>query len=367
MYAANNPLKFRDPSGNVFIFFDGTWNHDDPARLAEGTSFTNIVRMRDAYRSRPNSGFIYRRGIGNIVDRGNLAEGIFAGITGHGMLRIAQNALDFFILNHQDAKDIFVAGFSRGAATSLVFSQIMEKELPHKRINGMYLYDTVSSTGIPGNGVNLGVPATAASNVKRISHAISYQEDRTSFLVTNIHGRANRITQKAFWGVHGDVGGGYRTRQQLAFHTLWWISNQVKQQMPLFANVGNQCLACNRDSAHFPHPSLTYIAQGGRSLGELFRPASEYPMPGTLALSFFYDDIDFSDVGLNRDQANVAATIYIPMYLLITDIYANSILSGVSMIGAPFYSVASGLVAGYRLYHYASVHMSNLLYYYNRL
>ena len=367
MYAANNPLKFRDPSGNVFVFFDGTWNHDDANQLSPGTSFTNVVRMREAYSSQPNTGFIYRRGIGNIVDRSNFLEGVFAGLTGYGMLNIAHNAMDRLKLMLINGDDVHVAGFSRGAATSLVFSQIMEKELPHLTIKGMYLYDTVSSTGVPGNGVNLGVPAIPASNVKNISHAIAFQEDRTSFPVSNIRGKANRVTQKAFWGMHGDTGGGYSTRQELSFHTLWWMSNRVIQQMPGFQNDGKQCLVCNNESSHYPHPTQTYILHGGKSNGELFRPTTEHPMPGILALAYFYSDIDFSDVDAVQSQANFVATVYIPMYLYQTDAYASSFLTGMSLLGGPAYQATVGLAAMYRVYHYASVYLSYLSYLYNRI
>jgi RHS repeat-associated protein len=367
MYAANNPLKFRDPSGNVFIFFDGTWNHDDPARLAEGTSFTNIVRMRDAYLNSMNRQYIYRRGVGNIVDRWSPIDGILSGATGLGMLQIAESALTQFQQWHRYAKHAFVAGFSRGAATSLLFSHLLQKEEPQVQIREMYLYDTVTSTGIPGNGINFGVPAYAASNVQSLVHAIAYQEDRTNFVLSNMHGKSGRIAQKAFWGMHGDVGGGYAERQDLSKYTLWWISNRVIRRLPNFENRGTECLSCDRDSSHYPHPPLTYIMHGGKSLGELMRPTTEHPMLGTLALAYFFSDIDFSMVGAEAIGASVAALAYIPLYIAFTDFFANAAVFAATVFYPPAAYYTSGLAAAYRQTHYALLYMSMLQYYINRI
>lgn len=366
MYAANNPLKFRDPSGNVFVFFDGTWNHDHAGVLAEDTSFTNIVRMREAYSRSHDQDFIYRRGIGNYVDRWTPIDGMFAGGTGYGMLSIARSAFESLNRNYESAKNIYVAGFSRGSATSLVFSQILEKNSPHIRIEGMYLYDTVSSTGIPGNGLNFGVPAYAASNVRHVDHAISYQENRTNFPVSNIRAKTNRVTQKAFWGMHGDIGGGYADKQQLAMHSLWWMSNRVIRQLSDFENHGVECETCDRDDSHYPHPATKYILHFGRSLGELMRPATEHPMPGTLALAYFYSDIDFTTVGAEAIGATGVALAYIPLYIAFTDLYASAFVAGVSFYYPPAAYYASALGAAYRQIHYATLYLSVLQFYINR-
>jgi RHS repeat-associated protein len=367
MYAANNPLKFRDPSGNVFVLFDGTWNHDHAGVLAAGTSFTNVVRMRDAYSRSHDQDIIYRRGIGNYVDRWSPLDGMFAGGTGYGMLSIAQSALESLKLNYSKASVIYVAGFSRGAATSLVFSQLLQKNSPHVQIKEMYLYDTVSSTGIPGNGINLGVPAYAASNVQNISHAISYQEDRTNFPVSNIRGRSNRVTQKAFWGMHGDIGGGYANKQQLAMHTLWWMSNRLIRQLTNFENRGIECATCDRDDSHYPHPATTYVFHFGKSLGELMRPATEHPMLGTLALAYFYSDIDFTTVGAEAIGATGIALAYIPLYIAFTDFYASAFVAGASFYYPPGAYYASALGAAYRQIHYATLYFSIAQFYINRI
>lgn len=366
MYAANNPLKFRDPSGNVFVFFDGTWNHDDANQLAPGTSFTNIVRMREAYRNSRLSDYIYERGIGNIVDS-SYFEHIFGGATGYGMLSIAYNALKKLKKDYAKVDKIYLSGFSRGAATALVFSQIVQRELPFAQIPEIFLYDTVASTGIPGNGINFGVPAYAASNVRHASNAISYQEDRSNFPVSNIYGRSNRVTQKAFWGMHGDVGGGYASGQELSYHTLWWMSKRVINHLPKFENSGIECASCGRDSGHYPHPKWSYVWNLGRTLGELARPTTEHPMLGTLAMAFFYSDIDFKTVGAEIVGATTVMLAYVPLYIAFTDFYAYSMAFLGSAFGPWGTYIGTGAGAVYRITSYASLHLSLLQYVLNKL
>ena len=367
MYAANNPLKFRDPSGNVFVFFDGTWNHDDASKLADGTSFTNVVRMRDAYIRSGIGGYIYKRGIGNIVDRWSLPEGVFAGMTGAGLLSIATKAIEEFKENFEHERDVFIAGFSRGAATALVFSQLLEYYNPHIRVKSMHLYDTVASLGLPGNGINLGGPARPASNVKFLSHAVAFEEDRTSFPVSNMRGSGNKFVQKVFWGMHGDAGGGYSTGQELSYHTLWWTSQRTQFKLPQFPNEGRECRSCDEGSSHYPHHPFTYLAHGGRSTGRLFRPTTEEPLPGVLALAFFYRDMDFSSVNADIDDASRVAIGYVPLFIAKTELYTLGFQAYAALLFPPSHYYSTGFIAAYKVMHYAQLYMSLIGYHWNRI
>lgn len=322
--------------------------------------------MRDAYRNSQGDDFIYQRGIGNIVDS-SYFEHIFGGATGYGMLDIAYDALDGLKKDYASADKIYLSGFSRGAATALVFSQIVQRELPFAQIPEIFLYDTVASTGIPGNGINFGVPAYAASNVRHASNAISYQEDRSNFPVSNIYGRSNRVTQKAFWGMHGDVGGGYASGQALSYHTLWWMSKRVINHIATFENSGKECASCGRESSHYPHPKWSYVWNLGRTLGELARPTTEHPMLGTLAMAFFYSDIDFKTVGAEIVGATTVMLAYVPLYIAFTDFYAYSMAFLGSAFGPWGTYIGTGAGAVYRITSYASLHLSLLQYVLNKL
>jgi hypothetical protein len=351
----------------VFVFFDGTWNHDEAWYFPSGVGYTNIVRMRNTYKNANIGDYIYRRGIGNVKDRMLVTEGIIAGISGWGMLTIARTTLEQFLSNYRNNNDIFVSGFSRGAATALVFSQLLDKEAPDLRIKGMYLYDTVSSTGIPGNGKNWGVPAKPGANVSRIVHAIAFQEDRTSFPVSNIHARGSRITQKAFWGTHGNVGGGYANNMKHEIHTLWWMSNKIIERLPAFPQNARPCHTCDRYSSNYPHSPITYALHGGKSFGELFRPTTEEPMMGVLALAYFFDDIDFTEVRVDSIDAQTVALAYIPLYLILTETFAAAFTTYNVAVFPWLYQAWTGMASAYRLYHYTSLYSSIIQHSINRI
>ena len=359
MYAANNPLKFRDPSGNVFVFFDGTWNHDDASKLRRGTSFTNVVRMRDGVRDVLTSRYVYQRGIGNAADAPSGQAETWPGITGYGLEKILRTALDRVISNYSEAPNVFVTGFSRGSTTALAFAHALQRELPEHTIRGMFLYDTVASIGIPGNGINPGVNTSLASNVRYAYHAISFEEDRTSFPLTNVHSNSKRVTQKAFWGMHGDVGGGYAHNQILSYHTLWWMSDRVISKHPDFPNLGRQCIQCSQLDSHFPHDEWVYFKNFGRSLSGIYRSTTEHPMPGVLAMSFFLDDIDVDGVGVDRFTYVFDQSLYLVHYA------ASTYLLSVPLTFIPYFGVA--ISRGYDAYHLAALYFSYIYGFINRI
>jgi hypothetical protein len=165
--------------------------------------------------------------------------------------------------------------------------------------------------------------------------------------------------QKAFWGVHGDVGGGYRDDTKHSDHTLFWMSEKLRQNFPYFPSAGRACSECDRKNSHFPHPALTYFLHGGKNLGQMLRPTTEHPMPGVLALSFFYDDIDFQEVGLDPYMAMYASLASHALFLALTDAYA----AGLNF--APYIGVQAS--AAYRIYHYATHYFSMLHFLDNRI
>jgi hypothetical protein len=144
------------------------------------------------------------------------------------------------------------------------------------------------------------------------------------------------------------------------------MSNRVIQQLPRFKNAGVQCLDCGREASHYPHPTQTYILHGGKSMGELYRPTTEHPMPGVLGLAFFYSDIDLRDLDVDKEQVDFASYLYIPLYLYQTEQYASAFVTGMGLIQAPFYQVSVGLASMYRVYHFAALYMSYLTYHQNR-
>ncbi len=127
--------------------------------------------------------------------------------------------------------DISIFGFSRGAALARAFSNRMlsmckdkEGQLLYQgyplRISFMGIFDTVASFGVPS--INARTPftereLTISPVVERCVHYIAAHELRFSFPVDLIrkNGKlAGNWEERAFPGVHSDVGGGYGPRDQ---------------------------------------------------------------------------------------------------------------------------------------------------------
>ena len=124
---------------------------------------------------------------------------------------------------YQPGDEIYLFGFSRGAAIARRFAKVIQD---HERVKGLNLkedavrflgvFDTVSSFGLP----NL-VPNTEAksnvlfedknritSNIQEALHLLSLDERRLAFRPT-LMAMEDRVTEVWFPGVHSDIGGGY--------------------------------------------------------------------------------------------------------------------------------------------------------------
>ncbi|MCH8176101.1 MAG: DUF2235 domain-containing protein [Proteobacteria bacterium] len=76
------------------------------------------------------------------------------------------------------------------------------------------IFDTVGAFGIPvdiGFGfqkINLFKDLTVSTNVKRVVHCVSIDENRKPFIPT-LCNKARNVSEVWFAGVHADIGGGY--------------------------------------------------------------------------------------------------------------------------------------------------------------
>jgi hypothetical protein len=315
--------------------------------------------MRDAFGGQNQGDLEYFRGVGNVVDNPDSFNQIAGGAFAYGMSSIIQKAITKVLPQIKPDEPFVITGFSRGSATALQFGHEISRLAPEVTIESMLLYDTVASVGIPGNGINFGFNTSLSPNVKRAYNAVSYQEDRSNFPATNILDRGRRVEQKVFWGTHGDVGGGYRARTEHSDNTLFWMSEKLKKVYPFFNNPGNFCAQCGRDNSHWPHPAQTYLLHGGVLFGESLRPTVEYPAIGTIALAFFYDDMDFSNVNLDRFAAQYDSFKSIAIYLRLTDAFSS---------GMAFIPYAGPYVSSiYRIYHYTALYTSVISWFTNRI
>ncbi|MEE2024862.1 DUF2235 domain-containing protein [Alkalimonas mucilaginosa] len=228
----------------VGVFIDGTGNnkYTDIAKAEE----TNVAILSELYQSTTADGALYYEGVGT-----SWYSALACGLTGcGGQIRINEALQD--IANQWQGGDhilmIDVTGFSRGATQSVeLINTIMKNGLPgvpqdNIVINGAYLFDTVSSTGIPGNqidfGYNLVVP-----EVVPVFHAVANNEFRGLFGLQSQNysdgTSPSNVVEQGFFGAHSDVGGGYAPGSQGKENTLstiplqWMHENAINNNSPL--------------------------------------------------------------------------------------------------------------------------------------
>ncbi len=163
------------------------------------------------------------------------------GTLGLGIQRIRRRVFFDLLSLYRPNDQIFVFGFSRGAAIArLLAQQIMDQGIPQSvvavfrktalsddlidrplriaagdaadvpKVEMLGVWDTVSSYIIPGQPkIRLfGGSRKIAENVKKAYHLVAIDEQRSAFVPTLME-REDRIHEVWFPGVHTNVGGGY--------------------------------------------------------------------------------------------------------------------------------------------------------------
>jgi len=118
---------------------------------------------------------------------------------------------------HQEGDQIFIFGFSRGAATARLFASYLD----HKNINGIVpevallgVFDTVVQSSDVGDSEDIknvdteGKDSSLPKCVKKAIHLVSLDELREPFKPT-LFNEDDRVTEVWCPGNHSDVGGGY--------------------------------------------------------------------------------------------------------------------------------------------------------------
>jgi len=207
----------------LIFCFDGTCN--DPSDVGEhmkDISISNILKLHiflggtltqqnSANALIPNQHSFYYSGIGN---RGNwLFRAInvaFAPSYGE-MDDILSEAHADLAQHYSPGDEIYIFGFSRGAAIARMFSAHLS--MPVKFLG---VFDTVAATRgsldlnpntFPASGIVFENDILAA-HIKRAVHIISLDEERL-WLQPTLFNFDERISEVWFAGGHSDIGGGY--------------------------------------------------------------------------------------------------------------------------------------------------------------
>jgi len=209
---------------NKLIFcFDGTCNSpQDSDDFFEDSSISNVLKlhaffggklnpMNESNKTLNNQHSFYYSGVGT---RGNWLKrkfnALFAPPYGD-MDDILDEAHADLKAHFSEGDDIYIFGFSRGAAIARMFAA----HLPHK-VKFLGVFDTVAATRgsldlnpdtFPASGIVF-ENGTLGSHIEKAVHLLSLDEKRILFQPT-LFNYDERVTEVWFAGVHSDIGGSY--------------------------------------------------------------------------------------------------------------------------------------------------------------
>jgi len=232
------------------ILIDGTWNDESGLNL-DGI-ITNIAKLNKIFvNDEVNQIVRYHRGIGNDNDNDFWGK-ITGGVGARGFMKIVDKAYARFIQDWQNGDEVYLFGFSRGAAMARLLAKkindngipesinviiapktnqetkVVEQQMvsmsaiprePQHRIKVEFLgvWDTVSSFGFYpvlrrmflGEQRDIFTGRTIAGNIKKAVHLVAIDETRNPF-TPSLMNHEPRVHEVWFPGVHADLGGGYK-------------------------------------------------------------------------------------------------------------------------------------------------------------
>ena len=278
-------------SKNIVLLSDGTGQRGGVGYETNVWSLYNSIVHDD-----PNQLICYDDGVGSQKSR---VQKILGGMTAFGLAQNVRNLYTFLIRHWEPEDRIYLFGFSRGAFTVRILSDLIarcgiirlhaditsENQLdelvksayvatlkayyrpeyarafsdtyswkvkPHIHFIGVW--DTVGAIGLPfkqarfamHNFIEYGFRGHALNDrVDYAAHAISIDDSRETFHPVvwdeRIDRNPERISQMWFSGVHTNVGGGY-PKNQLSRVSLEWMIDQVKLADQKAGLPASECL-----------------------------------------------------------------------------------------------------------------------------
>ena len=234
----------------IVISFDGTSNEPKDAAQEHGLfglgsleddSITNVLKLHlmlggdlkgsSAFDDQP---CFYYSGVGTYG--GKFQRAFNAGLALQGMDadHIILAATRNLRAVYDSGDELFVFGFSRGAAIARQFASLLPTDFPRDtpRIKFLGVYDTVASIGVP-NLDDSDKPVsdivfenhTIAPTIDKALHLVALDEKRKAFMPTLMN-KETRVMEIWFPGAHSDVGGGNR-RDGLSDIALEFMVNEL--------------------------------------------------------------------------------------------------------------------------------------------
>jgi uncharacterized protein (DUF2235 family) len=261
----NTPPSHR----KIVILMDGTWN-DENGQNNDGL-VTNIVHLSRILNNDPEKQVVqYHRGVGNDDDN-NWFEKVWGGASGKGVQQIINNAYINMLSVWKPGDELYIFGFSRGAAAArMLCSKIYREGIPqevnveydddeqnvdkytpsgkikHIDVSFLGVWDTVSAFGIIGNLGRLAFEKTGdlftnnhiSPNIQRAVHLVAIDESRKIFAPSLMNHKEGVTHEIWFPGVHSDIGGSYKEDQiaGVSLHYMFqklneWIEEQQHETL----------------------------------------------------------------------------------------------------------------------------------------
>jgi uncharacterized protein (DUF2235 family) len=228
----SNIIKYRKRNGEIVEL-----NAEEAEEKGEDT--TNVYRLCNTLIKDENQIVKYLKGVGT---SGWKIWDLKGDLYGLGATSIREEAQEFFRTRYEPGDKVFVYGFSRGAAIARDFANVINNDKGtgqerSVRIELLGLWDTVAAFGIPVDivglptgEINLGKKLDVPSNVSKIYHLLSIDEQRTPFIPTLVEAASN-VEEVWFSGVHADVGGGYDCRRLSDISLRFMIGRSIANSL----------------------------------------------------------------------------------------------------------------------------------------
>lgn len=229
----------------LMFCFDGTCNDpEDSGDFFEDSSISNVLKLHaffggslnplnGVHDEEPDQHSFYYSGVGT---RGNWLKqklnAIFAPPYGDMDDILDEAKKDLKDQGYQEGDEIYIFGFSRGAAIARMFASKIEN-----KVKFLGVFDTVAATRgsldlnpntYPASGIVF-ENGTMGGHIEKAVHLVSIDEKRLAFQPT-LFNKDARVTEVWFAGVHSDIGGGYWF-DGLSDITLDFMINCVKDDL----------------------------------------------------------------------------------------------------------------------------------------
>ena len=239
----------------LIFCFDGTCNDPgDAGDFSHDGSISNVLKLHALLGGKltprngendktPGQRSFYYSGIGTYGGYFRKKLNAMFAPPGADMEQILASGKKDLDENFKDGDEIFIFGFSRGAAIARMFASKIGKE-SGRSVKFLGVFDTVAATKnsldldpdtFPASGIVF-EDGTMGKHIDEAVHLVSIDEKRIAFQPT-LFNKDKRVTEVWFAGVHSDIGGGYWF-DGLSDITLSFMHDKAK-------NAGLQILDAN--------------------------------------------------------------------------------------------------------------------------